>query len=137
MHACHLNHKNFDYSIKKGNLIYNGSFEQSEPLAGWVANDGVDYFYTPEQITHQGLKAARLGYQNPYAYLYQDIYGVCPGSFYQINCYLTAGTDLSNAPLWITISYLNRNKRELAVALNVIVEQFTLFDKLLHRILKY
>ncbi len=122
----HFNRKSSGGYSQKGNLVYNGGFEDSERLQGWVANEGVDFFCAPEEISHQGLAAARLGFISNYAFLYQDVSGIFPGCYYQLNCYLIAGSNLGNAPLWITLRYLDINKRDLGLAIEIMIEQFTL-----------
>lgn len=107
------------------NLVKNGGFEEDPHLLGWVANEGVDVFAAPEENTHQGLWAARLGFAQSYALLYQDV-PVVPGCHYQLNFYLTAGTALSNAPVWIRLRYLSRRKCDLDSAIDVMIEQLTL-----------
>jgi hypothetical protein len=121
--------ENFNVNLhcsRRGNLIYNGGFE--EGLEGWKVNEGVDRVYAPEEPSHQGLAAARLGFSSPYAWLYQDVRKVCAGYYYQLNCYLISGSSLGNAPLWITLRYLDRRKNDLGLAIDVMVEQFTLSD---------
>lgn len=107
------------------NLVRNGGFEEDPHLQGWVANAGVDVFAAPEENTHQGLWAARLGFIQPYALLYQDVPAV-PGFHYQLNFYITAGTSLSNAPVWIRLRYLSRGKCDLGSAIDIMIEQLTL-----------
>lgn len=125
---CWVNHRH-PRCISRGNLIINGSFEDTDPLHGWIANDGVDSFAAPEEKSHQGYKAARLGYANSYAYLYQDVPGISSGCYYQFNCYLIAGTSEGNAPIWVAIRFLNSFKQDLGPGLDFIVETFNLSDQ--------
>jgi len=113
---CYDNPNEHHYCIPRcGELIINGGFEnRQDPFQGWVIESGVEEIdYEIGEIAHQGLNAARLGSPNPYAFLYQDVPGICPGIFYQLNFYLSAATEYSNAPLSVRLDFLDYGKNLL------------------------
>lgn len=97
---------------RQGELIINGGFENCEdPFFGWVINSGVEEI-DPNggDIAHQGKNAARMGYPEPCALLYQDVPGICPGSFYQLNFFLSAATLCSNACVNVNMEFLDKSR---------------------------
>jgi hypothetical protein len=95
-----------------GELMINGDFEnRPDPFLGWVIKAGVEDL-DPDigELAHQGLNAARLGFPSPHATLYQDVPGICPGIFYQLNFYLSAATECGNAPVNVRMEFLDHRK---------------------------
>lgn len=101
---------------RSGELVINGGFEnRPDPFFGWVIRSGVELINSKiGEIAHQGVNAVRLGSPHPYAILYQDVPGICPGIFYQLNFYLSAATEYSNAPLTVCLEFLDQRKNLLA-----------------------
>jgi hypothetical protein len=122
--------------------MINGGFEnRQDPFFGWVINSGVEEIDPSRgDIAHQDLNAARLGYPNPYALLYQDVPGICPGSFYQLNFFMSAATECGNECVNIRIKFLDHCKHLLdCTALEIIIpknslcnEVFTGFNNTTH-----
>ncbi len=100
---------------RRGELIINGSFEnRPDPFNGWVINSGVkEIDLSREDIAHQGLNAATLGCPNPYAHLYQDVPGICPDSFYQLNFFLSAASKHGSARVYVRLEFLDHHKNLL------------------------
>ncbi len=110
---CCDNHHEHHHCIPRcGELVINGDFEnQPDPFLGWVIKSGVDGL-DPDigEIAHQGFNAAKLGCPSPHAILYQDVPGICPGIFYQLNFYLSAATEYGNAPIYARLEFLDHRK---------------------------
>ncbi len=114
---------------RKGELVRNGGFENPyNPLHNWAANSGADVA-DPNigDIAHQGMAAARLGYIRPHACLYQNILGICPGGFFQLTFFLSSVGECGNAPVYVSLSFLDKNKQLLvAPAVDILVPPRTL-----------
>lgn len=98
-----------------GELVINGDFEnRPDPFWGWVIKSGVEEI-DPDigELAHQGLNAARMGFPDPHAILYQDVPGICPGIYYQLNFYLSAATEFGNAPISVRLEFLDHRKYSL------------------------
>ncbi|MEA4924741.1 MAG: hypothetical protein VB084_05450 [Syntrophomonadaceae bacterium] len=107
-----------------GELIIDGGFEHKpDHLFGWVYKSGVELI-NPDigEIAHQGAKAVRLGSSHHYAVLYQDVPGICPGIFYQLDFYLSAATEYSNADILVLLEFLDYDRNVLDhPALNLLI----------------
>ena len=110
--CCNKHHEHHHCTPRCGELIINGDFEnRSDPFFGWVIKCGVEEL-DPDigELAHQGLNAARLGVPNPHAILYQDVPGICPGIYYQLNFYLSAAAECGNAPVHVRMEFLDHRK---------------------------
>jgi hypothetical protein len=78
---------------------------------------------------HQGLNAARLGFIEPYALIYQDISGICPGRFYQLDFSMSTAKDLCNASVNVRLEFLDKYKNPLGnPALDILIPQNSLYE---------
>ncbi|MEN6462469.1 MAG: hypothetical protein ABFC94_14030 [Syntrophomonas sp.] len=114
-----------------GELVINGGFEnQSNPFFGWIINSGVDQIDPGAGDTpHQGLNAARLGFQNPYALIYQDISHILPGLNYQLNFFMSTVKDWGNAPVHVRLQFLDHCRNVLgSPALDILIPQNSLHE---------
>lgn len=117
-------------AYRHGQLITNSGFEDTAAFIGWHLYPGVDLITAYEYAVHSGLAAARLGHILPQAQLVQLVKGVIPGKYYQLSFFLMAVHDSDNAPVSVTIDYLNNNKKPVGkTALQIKVEQFCLSDE--------
>ena len=110
--CCDNSHKHPHCTPRRGELMINGGFEnRQDPFFGWVINSGVDEI-DPNigDIAHQGLNAARLGIPNPHSILSQDVPGICPGIFYQLNFYMSAASESGNARVNVRMEFLDHCK---------------------------
>lgn len=100
---------------RSGELVINGGFEhRSDPLFSWVMKSGAEVS-NPDigEIAHEGVNAVKLGSSHHYAILYQDVPGICPGMFYQLNFYLSAATEYSNAAVNVWLEFLDHQKNKI------------------------
>jgi|GEM_PF-2326110 len=100
---------------RRGELVINGGFEnQPDQFLGWIINAGVGPI-NPRfgDIPHQGHSAARLGTDHTRGLIYQDVPGICPGLFYQLNFFLSAATECSNEGVFVMMEFLDRYKNRL------------------------
>jgi hypothetical protein len=100
---------------RSGELVINGGFEhRPDPLFSWVMKSGAE-LSNPDvgEIAHQGVNAVKLGSSHHYAILYQDVPGICPGIFYQLNFYLSAATEYSNAAVNVWLEFLDHQKNKI------------------------
>ena len=140
--GCHNPHEHHHCIPRRGELMINGGFEnRQDPFFGWVINSGVEEIDPSRgDIAHQGLNAARLGSPNPYALLYQDVPGICPGLFYQLNFFMSAATECGNACVNVRMEFLDYCKNLLdCTALEILIpknslcnEVFTGFNNATH-----
>ena len=110
--CCDKHHEHHHCIPRCGELVINGDFENpTDAFLGWVIRSGVEET-DPDigEIAHQGLNAARLGCPDPHAFLYQDVPGICPGIFYQLNFYLSAAAECGNAPVHVRMEFLDHRK---------------------------
>jgi len=127
---------------RRGELMINGGFEnRQEPFFEWVINSGVEEIDPSKgDIAHQGLNAAKMGCPNPSALLYQDVPGICPGLFYQLNFFMSAATECGNAGVNVRMKFLDHCKNLLdCTALEILIpknslcnEVFTAFNNATH-----
>ncbi|MDD3363786.1 MAG: hypothetical protein PHZ03_02265 [Syntrophomonas sp.] len=140
--CCDNPHEHPHCIPRRGELMINGGFENRQnPFLGWVINSGVEEI-DPSigDIPHQGLNAARLGSPKPYALLYQDVPGICPGSFFQLNFFMSAATKCGNAFVNVRMEFLDHCKNLLdSPALEILIpknslsnEVFTGFNNATH-----
>jgi hypothetical protein len=109
--------------------MINGGFKnQQDTFLGWVINSGVDEIDpSMGDIPHQGLNAARLGFQNPHAIIYQNVPGICPGSFYQLNFYISGAMECGSVPINIRMEFLDQFKNPLNnPALDILIPEDSL-----------
>ncbi|NLV20947.1 MAG: hypothetical protein GXY49_03030 [Syntrophomonadaceae bacterium] len=122
---------------RRGELVINGGFENKpDQFLGWIINAGVGAI-KPQygDIPHQGHNAVRLGSVNTRGLIYQDVPGICPGMFYQLNFFLSAATKCGNKSVFILMEFLDQNRNRLHnPVLEILVpedsltnETFTLF----------
>jgi len=100
---------------RHGELIINGDFEYTkEPFFGWKIRSGVTEI-NPDigEIAHQDFNAARLGCPGPHALLYQDVPGICPGIYYQLNFYMSAAEEYGNAEVDVRLEFLDHRRNLL------------------------
>ncbi|MDD4801566.1 MAG: hypothetical protein PHF24_01305 [Syntrophomonas sp.] len=103
-------HSNF--IPRRGELIINGSFENPDTFMGWIIKTGVDQIDPGiGDIAHQGCNAARLSCHR--ADIYQDVAGVYPGFFFQLNFYMSAATKHENSCINIRMDFLDKFKNRL------------------------
>jgi len=116
---------------RQGELVRNGGFEYPHnSFTNWVINSGVDVINPGmADIAHQGFTAARLGFIQPQARIYQIIPGICPGGFYQLTFFISTDKDRCNATVSVRLEFLDRHKHQLgSPALNILVPQNSLFE---------
>jgi hypothetical protein len=113
--GCHNPDERYNCKPRRGELVINGGFEnQQDPFLGWVINSGVENIDPNDgDIAHQGLNAASIGYPKPYGLLYQDVPGICPGLFYQLNFFMSASTKCSNSCVNVRMDFLDHCKKLL------------------------
>lgn len=117
---------------RRGELIINGGFEDiPDPFSGWVINAGVkEIDLSREDIAHQGLNAAILGSPEPYAHLYQEVPGICPDSFYQLNFFMSAASKYGNPCVQVDMEFLDHNKNPLdCPALEILIPENSLSNE--------
>ena len=116
---------------RKGELIINGGFENyQDAFFGWVINSGVDEI-DPRMgdIAHQGINAARLGFENPHATIYQNVPGICPGTYYQLNFYLSAAMGCGSVAVKVRMEFLDQFKNPLSnPVLNILIPEDSLSE---------
>lgn len=121
--------ENYHVQPRRGELVINGGFENpKDPFAGWIFKGGVEEI-DPHigEVAHQGFNAARLGFPNPKALLYQDVAGICPGSFYQLSFHLSAAEERGNARVIVEMDFLDAYKNSLPrPALQILVPEDSL-----------
>lgn len=126
---CFFRHR---FCIPQGNeLVINGGFENVQnPFFHWVINSGVDQIDPGSGDTpHQGINAARLGFIAPYALIYQDIAGICPGRFYELNFFMNTEKNLCNAAVSARLLFLDKYKNPLGnPALDILISQNSLYE---------
>lgn len=128
---CHRKHHHHKCSHRKGELVINGGFENlPNPFLHWIINSGVDPIDPGMGDTpHLGLNAARLGFVEPFAFIYQDIPGICPGRFYQLDFFMSTAKDLCNASVNVRLEFLDKHKIPLGnPALDILVPQNSLYE---------
>jgi hypothetical protein len=122
--CCDTPHERHYCIPRRGELMINGGFENSQdPFFGWILRSGVEEI-DPDigDIAHQGFNAARMGFSNPHAILYQDVPGICPGLFYQLNFFMSAATEYGNARVNVRMEFLDNFKDLLDYpALNILI----------------
>lgn len=98
-----------------GELIINGDFENpKDPFWGWIIRSGVTEINPAiGEIAHEGSNAARLGCPTPHALLYQDVPGICPGIYYQLNFCMSAAEEYGNAEVDVRMEFLDHSKNLL------------------------
>ncbi len=122
-HGCHP---------QRGELVKNGGFENHpDPFLSWIINAGVGVIKPRHgDIPHQGRNAARLGTEHTQAFIYQDVSGICPGMFFQLNFFLSAATACGNDALFVTLEFLNHKKYPIsAPVLNILVPKDSLSNE--------
>ena len=127
---------------RRGELVINGGFENMlEPFFGWIINAGVEIIDPcPGDIPHQGCNAVRLGTPFTQGRLYQDVPGICPGLFYQLNFFMSAASPCGNASVNVRMEFLDHAKNLLdGSALEIFIphdslnnESFTFFINATH-----
>lgn len=132
-HHHHHHHHHHDRKCipRKGELVMNGGFENPHnSFTNWVINSGVDVIDPGMgDIAHQGFTAARLGFIEPQATIYQIIPGICPGGFYQLNFFMRTDKDLCNAAVNVRLEFLDRHYNQLGSPyLNIFIPQNSLFE---------
>jgi hypothetical protein len=134
LHHCNANtmhnpHDCHGCNPRRGELVINGGFENApEPFLGWRINAGVETI-NPRMgdIPHQGFNAARLGVPNTWGRLYQDVPGICPGLFYQLNFFMSAASPCGNASVNVQMEFLDHGKNLLdSPALEMLIPQNSL-----------
>jgi len=116
---------------RKGELVRNGGFENPHnSFHNWVTNYGVDVTEPGLGDTpHQGFTAARLGYLEPHALIYQDIPGICPGGFYQLSFFMSTDNNQCNPPIIVRLEFLDKHKHPLEnPALDILIPPYSLFE---------
>jgi len=111
--------------------VRNGGFEDPHnSFSNWVINSGVDVIDPGMgDIAHQGFTAARLGFIEPQATIYQIITGICPGGFYQLTFFMATEKDLCNAAVNVRLEFLDKWKQQLgSPSLNILIPQNSLFE---------
>jgi hypothetical protein len=98
------------------------------PFYYWIINTGVDQIDPGMGDTpHQGLNAARLGYIEPFASIYQDIPGICAGYFYQLVFFMSTAKDLCNAAVNVSLEFLDEYSNSLgSPVLDILIPQNSL-----------
>jgi len=130
--CCDNSPKHLHCTPRRGELIINGGFEnRQDPFLGWVINSGVDEIDSNiGDIAHQGLNAARLGIPEPHAILYQDVPGICPGIFYNLNFFMSAATEYGHAPINVRMEFLDFCKDSLdRPALQILIPKDSLISE--------
>ena len=100
---------------RRGELVINGGFEnQPDQFLGWIINAGVSPI-KPQfgDVPHQGYSAVRLGTDHTRGLIYQDVPGICPGLFYQLNFFLSAATECGNESVFVMLEFLDHHKNRL------------------------
>jgi hypothetical protein len=78
---------------------------------------------------HQGFTAARLGFIQPQASIYQIISGICPGGFYQLTFFMSTDKNRCNASVNLRLEFLDRYQNQLgSPSLNILIPQNSLFE---------
>ncbi len=117
---------------RRGELVINGGFENlPDQFQGWIINAGVGPI-KPQlgDIPHQGHSAARLGTNHTRGLIYQDVPGICPGLFYQLNIFLSAATECGNESVFVTMEFLDQRKNLLdEPALEILVPRDSLSNE--------
>jgi hypothetical protein len=114
-------------SHSRGQLVKNASFESEG--AGWSFNQGVDFVFSAEETAHQGVFSARLGHQARNALLSQNVPGIKPGRFYQLNFYAAGASSFSNTPVFVRLTFFDKQKKPIGgQAIDILIEQMTLGD---------
>jgi len=115
---------------RKGELVRNGGFEAPNPFFNWVINSGVDIIDPSMGDTaHHGSNAARLGFIEPQAVIYQDVPGICPGNFYQLSFFMSTAKNLCNASVNVRLEFLDKFMNPIgAPVLDFIIPQNSLFE---------
>ncbi len=130
--CCERPHKHHHCIPRRGELVINGGFENpQDPFFGWIIRSGVEEI-DPDigDIAHQGFNAARLGYKNPHAILYQNVPGICPGLFFQLNFFMSAATECGNARVNVRMEFLDHHKDLLDFpALQILIPEDSLNSK--------
>jgi hypothetical protein len=116
---------------RKGELVKNGGFENPhKSFTNWSINPGVDVIDPGMgNFPHQGHTAARLGFIEPLAILYQIVPGICPGGLYQLVFFMGTAKDRCNAPVNVRLDFLDRHRHQLgSPALDILIPQNSLFE---------
>ncbi len=127
----HKEHPDCECIPGQGELVKNGGFENPHrSFTNWVINSGVDVIDPGMgNFPHQGHTAARLGFIEPQALLYQIVPGICPGGFYQLVFFMGTAKNLSNAAVIVRLEFLDRHKQQLGgPALDILIPQNSLFE---------
>ncbi len=130
---CRKNRHHHDCECipRQGELVRNGGFEDPHnSFSNWVINSGVDVIDPGMgDFPHQGFTAARLGFIEPQATLFQIIPGICPGGFYQLTFFMRTDKDLCNAAVNVRLEFLDRHNNQLgSPSLNILIPQNSLFE---------
>jgi len=124
-------HHGYKCIRRQGELVRNGGFENPHNwFTNWEINSGVDVIDPGMgDIAHQGFTAARLGFIEPQARLFQVIPGICPGGFYQLTFFMATEKDLCNAAVNVRLEFLDKWKHQLgSPSLNILIPQNSLFE---------
>ena len=127
----HKDHHHCKCIIRQGELVRNGGFENPHnSFTNWVINSGVDVIDPGMgDIAHQGHTAARLGFIEPQARLFQIIPGICPGGFYQLTFFMSTEKDLCNAAVNVRLEFLDKWKNLMVTpALDILIPQNSLYE---------
>ncbi len=130
MYCCNANDHHHCIP-RKGEMMINGGFENRQDVFfGWVINSGVDEIDVSKgDIAHQGLSAVRLGFLNPHAFIYQNVPGICPGSYYQLNFFMSGAIDSGSVPVNIRMEFLDQFKNPLNnPALDILIPEDSLSE---------
>lgn len=116
---------------RRGELIINGGFENHpDPFCGWIINNGVSLIRPNYDFPHQGYNAVRLGAVKMDSGIYQDVPGICPGYYYQLNFFLKAAKKHSNATVFVMMAFLDQHKNPMhCPAMEIIVAQNSLTNE--------
>lgn len=127
----HCEHPQHKCIPRIGELVINGGFENlPNPFDNWIINSGVDQIDPGMGDTpHQGINAARLGFIEPHGLIYQDISGICPGRFYQLDFFMSTAKDLCNAAVNVRLEFLDKCENPLGTpALDILIPQNSLYE---------
>lgn len=116
---------------RNGELVKNGGFDNPHnSFTNWVINSGVDVIDPGmDDFPHQGFTAARLGFIEPQARLYQIIPGICPDGFYQLTFFMATDKDRCNASINVRMEFLDKWKHQLgSPSVDILIPQNSLFE---------
>jgi hypothetical protein len=58
--------------------------------------------------------------------MYQDVPGICPGLYYQLNFFLSAVTDCGSDKVFVAMQFLDHHKNPLNTVLEILVPEDSL-----------